>query len=81
MDDNKPVGNLTEACAGAVLPAETGYSGRTLNVNGGSISIGHPYGMTGAQCTRHFDRRQESAGTKYAVVTMCIGGQGAAGIV
>ena len=51
------------------------------NVNGGSISIGHPFGMTGSRCTgtilRELERRQQ----RYGVVTMCIGGgQGAAGL-
>ena len=51
------------------------------NVNGGSIAIGHPFGMTGSRCTgtilRELERRQQ----RYGVVTMCIGGgQGAAGL-
>ena len=52
-----------------------------FNVNGGSIAIGHPFGMTGSRCTgvvlRELERRQK----RYGVVTMCIGGgQGAAGL-
>jgi acetyl-CoA C-acetyltransferase len=56
------------------------------NVNGGSISIGHPFGMTGARCTGHIlleAQRRKAAGQKlkYGVVTMCIGGgMGAAGL-
>ena len=52
-----------------------------LNVNGGSISIGHPFGMTGARCTGHalIEGRRRKA--KNVVVTMCIGGgMGAAGV-
>ena len=52
-----------------------------VNVNGGAISIGHPYGMTGARCTGHLLLEGKRRGAKYGVVTMCIGaGQGAAGL-
>ena len=52
-----------------------------LNVNGGAISVGHPYGMTGARCTGHLLLEGKRRGAKYGVVTMCIGaGQGAAGL-
>ena len=52
-----------------------------LNVNGGSISIGHPFGMTGARLTGHILLEGRRRKAKYGVVTMCIGGgQGAAGL-
>ena len=51
------------------------------NVNGGSIAIGHPFGMTGSRCTGTVLRELERRNKRYGVVTMCIGGgQGAAGL-
>ena len=51
------------------------------NVNGGSISIGHPYGMTGARQVGHILREGKRRGAKNVVVTMCVGGgMGVAGL-
>ena len=51
------------------------------NVNGGSISIGHPFGMTGSRMTGHLLRELKRRGKKHGIVTMCIGGgQGASAL-
>ena len=70
------VWELNEAFAVQVLYCrdKLGIDPDTYNVNGGSISIGHPYGMTGARCTGHALVEGKRRGAKYVVVSMCVGG-------
>lgn len=74
---------LNEAFAVQVLYcADTlGIPMDKLNVNGGAIALGHPYGVSGARLTGHALIEGKRRGVKYVVITMCIGGgQGAAGL-
>jgi acetyl-CoA C-acetyltransferase len=74
---------LNEAFASQVLYCRDrlGIPNDRLNVSGGSISIGHPFGMTGARCVGHLLHEGRRRGAKYGVVTMCVGGgMGAAGL-
>jgi len=81
--DDIGIWELNEAFAVQVIYCRDrlGIPPEKLNVNGGSISVGHPYGMTGARLTGHALIEAKRRGEKYAVVTMCVaGGMGAAGL-
>jgi acetyl-CoA C-acetyltransferase len=74
---------LNEAFASQVIYCRDrlGIPNDRMNVNGGAISIGHPYGMSGARMTGHIVREGKRRGAKWGVVTMCVGGgMGAAGL-
>ncbi len=81
--DDVDLWELNEAFAVQVIycRVKLGIDSDKLNVDGGSISIGHPYGMSGARMTGHALIEGKRRGAKNAVVTMCIGGgQGMAGL-
>ena len=74
---------LNEAFAVQVIYCrdKLGIPNERLNVNGGAIAVGHPYGMTGSRLIGHALIEGKRRGVKYVVVTMCIGtGMGAAGL-
>ncbi len=81
--DDIDLWELNEAFASQLIYCRhrLGIDNDKLNVNGGSISVGHPFGMTGARMTGHLMIEGKRRSAKLGVVTMCIGGgQGAAGL-
>ena len=81
--DDIDLWELTEAFASQVvyIRDQLNLPTEKLNVNGGSIAIGHPFGMTGSRQVGHLARELKRRGGKYGIVTMCVGGgMGATGL-
>ena len=81
--DDIDLWELNEAFASQVvyIRDKLGLPSENLNVNGGSIAIGHPFGMTGSRQVGHLTRELRRRGGKYGIVTMCVGGgMGATGL-
>jgi acetyl-CoA C-acetyltransferase len=81
--DDIDMWELNEAFASQVIYCRDhlGIPNDRLNVSGGAISIGHPYGMSGARMTGHIVHEGRRRGARYGVVTMCMGGgMGGAGL-
>ncbi|MBA1272671.1 thiolase family protein [Stutzerimonas azotifigens] len=81
--DDIDLWELNEAFASQCLYCRDtlGIDNEKYNVNGGSISIGHPFGMTGSRTTGHLVRELQRRNLRYGVVTMCVGGgMGASGL-
>ena len=81
--DDIDLWELNEAFASQSIYCQQrlGIPDERLNVNGGAISVGHPFGMTGARLVGHVLLEGRRRKAKYAVVTMCIAaGMGAAGL-
>jgi acetyl-CoA C-acetyltransferase len=73
--------NEAFACQALYCRDQLGIDPAIYNVDGGGISVGHPYGMTGARLVGHALIEGQRRGVKYVVVTMCVGGgMGAAGL-
>ncbi|MGI3163585.1 acetyl-CoA C-acyltransferase [Pseudooceanicola sp. 200-1SW] len=82
--DDIDLWEINEAFAAQLLYCRDrlGIPDERLNVNGGAISIGHPYGMSGARMAGHILLEGRRRGARWGVVSMCVGGgQGAAGLI
>lgn len=79
--DGREIGNVMMGCAMQEATTGLDVDPQKLNLNGGAIALGHPYGMSGSRLAGHALIEGKRRGVRDALVTRCVGGMGAAGLL